>query len=118
MEIDRIQQILGSEFSKLGVNSDTFLKINLDGKQQILPPDIINKIVNAGEVFDTERQKSPYYRIIGTINPNITNVLFNLEDTKYTDLYTWKGFNYKDANNEYRFNSSSFKENIKTYLKD
>jgi hypothetical protein len=70
------------------VNTDTFLKLQLDGKEKLLPPDEIVKIVDAGERFNQERQDSPYYRILGTINPLISNPLFNI-----TGTYSWQYLN-------------------------
>jgi len=119
MDTIRTQQILKGDFSKTSVNTDTLLKINLDGEQRLLPPDEINKIVNAGDRFNVERQRSPFYRILGTINPVISNPLFNLNDTQYSDNFTWSGFNYKNpTTNAYRFNSALFSENILNYLKE
>ena len=98
MSTNRLQKILNSETSKLNVNTDTLLKINIDGKEKLLPPDEIIKIVNVGDVFNNERQKSPYYRITGSINSSVSNPLFNLDDSNILDLYTWKGFNYYNPN--------------------
>jgi hypothetical protein len=119
MNTERLQQRLGVETSKSSVNTDTYLKINLDGEQRILPPDIINEIVNVGERFNTERQRSPFYRILGTINPTMSNVLFNLNDTAYLDNFTWSGFNYYSATtHDYRFLSPIYSSNINKYLKE
>ena len=93
MKTERIQQRLGVETSKKSVNTDTYLKINLDGEQRLLPPDEINHIVNVGDRFNVERQRSTFYRILGTINPAISNVLMDLTDSANNDLYTLKGFN-------------------------
>ena len=90
---DRITQRLNSEKSKNSVNEDTFLKINLEQKQRLLPTNNINEIVNAAERFDFERQNSPYYRIIGTIIPIVSNPLFNLTDVNSLHKFTWAGFN-------------------------
>ena len=51
----RTQQRLNNETSTKDTNSDTFLKINLNGKERLLPPDQINKILNVGERFNFER---------------------------------------------------------------
>lgn len=96
MNTDRIQQRLGVETSKKSVNTDTYLKINLEGKERLLPPDEINHIVNVGERFNIERQRSKYYRILGTINPTMSNPLFNINDGTMLDKYTWAGFNSYD----------------------
>jgi hypothetical protein len=109
MNTDRIQQRLGVETSKLSVNTDTYLKINLDSEQRLLPSDEINHIINAGDRFNLERQRSSYYRILGTINPLISNGLFNLSDSVMADNYTWKTFNYRDPiTNDYRFLDTSY----------
>lgn len=89
----RTQQRLNVNTSKTSINSDTFLKVNLDGKERILPPDQINKIVDVGQRFNVERQLGKYYRILGTINPTISNVLFNLDASATSNMQTWKGFN-------------------------
>ena len=96
MNTERIKQRLGVDSSKISVNTDTYLKINLDGKEKLLPPDEINKVVNIGDRFDVERQRSKFYRILGTINPTISNALFNLSDGSLMNKYTWSGFNSFD----------------------
>ncbi len=124
--MDRTQQRLGVETSKSSVNSDTFLKINLEGKERLLPPDEINKIVNVGDRFDIERQRSPFYRIIGTINPTMSNPLFNLSDNSVMDKFTWAGFNsyyfldtsYPKDNNVSDPTDLTFSESIKRFLKE
>jgi hypothetical protein len=103
MNTDRIKQRLGVETSKKSVNTDTYLKINIDGQEKLLPPDEINHIVNVGERFNIERQRSKYYRILGTINPTMTNALFNLNNPSNIDLYTWAGFNYRASSAPYDF---------------
>ena len=116
---NRIQKILNSETSKKSVNTDVFLKVNIDGNERLLPTNEINKIVNVGDQFNHERQNSGYYRIIGSINPNISNVLFNLDDTINGDLYTWAGFNYLDqSTNKYRFGDGLFQKAIEENLKE
>lgn len=93
---NRIEQKLNSEKSKNSVNTDTFVKINVEQKQRLLPTNNINKIVNAAERFDFERQNCTFYRIIGTIIPIVSNPLFNLSDANNLNKYTWSGFNSND----------------------
>lgn len=93
MDIERLKQRLNGFTSKNDVNEDTYLKINIDNKERLLPPDEKNKTVNAGDRFDVERNRSKLYRIIGTINPTVTNALFNLADPLNNDNYTWSTFN-------------------------
>ena len=96
MSTDRTKQRLGVETSKKSVNTDTFLKINIEGSERLLPTNEINKTVNAAERFNVERQRCSFYRIIGTINPLISNPLFNLNDIPMANKYTWAGFNSLD----------------------
>jgi len=104
MSTERIQKILNSELSKENTNTDAYLKISLDNSERLLPPDEIINIVNVAERFNVERQRSTFYRIIGTINLVASNPLFNLNDSYNNDEYTWSTFNYKDPiTNEYRF---------------
>ena len=115
MNTDRIKQRLGVETSKISVNTDTLLKVNLDGKERLLPPDEINKVVNVGDRFDVERQRSKFYRILGSINSTISNPLFNLNDVSMVNKNTWAGFN------SYYFLDITdlvYSESIKTFLKE
>ena len=115
--MDRINIRLNSQTSKSKVNVDEYIKLDVMSDKKLLPPDAIDKIISANDVFNSERQNSPYYRFIGTINPMISNPLFNLSDSNNLDLYTWAGFNYFDSNG-YRFNSDIYPSNVKTYLKE
>lgn len=96
MKTDRIKQRLNVNTSKLSVNDNTFLKVNLENTSRLLPYDEINRTVNLGDRFDLERKRSSYYRIIGSINSTATNALFNLNDSQNNDLYTWSVFNTID----------------------
>ena len=96
MNTDRIKQRLNSEKSQNSVNTDTFLKVDVEGNERLLPTNDIYRIVNVAERFNTERQRCKYYRLIGTINPLVSNPLFNLNDPLLLDKYTWAGFNSLD----------------------
>lgn len=133
MDTNRIKKVLNSETSVKASNTDVNLKVNIDAKERLLPPDKINHVVDAGVQFNTERQSSPFYRILSTINPLVSNVLFNLNNTTNADLYTWAAFNYRNPTTlDYRFLDRSYpKDNdlqdltdltysdaIKKYLKE
>lgn len=111
MNTDRIKQILGVDKSKKSVNTDIHLKVNIENKERLLPPDEINHIVNVGDRFNSERQQSKFYRILGTINPTISNSLFNLDNPANTNLYTWAGFN-----NSVFVDNITYSQSIKNYL--
>ena len=93
MDTDNVKKILTSKLSKDDVNLDGFVNISLVGKERLLPTNDINKIVDATKVFNDERQKSPYYRVIGTISPVISNCLFNLTDSANNNNNTLSVFN-------------------------
>lgn len=76
--MNRIKYRLRSTDSQTSVNTDTFIKVKLESNERLLPYNDINRIVDAGEVFNNERQSTTKYRIIGTIKPIISNVLFNI----------------------------------------
>jgi hypothetical protein len=96
MRTDRIKQRLNVNTSKLSLNDDTFMKVNLENTSRLLPYDEINRTVNLGDRFDLERKRSSFYRIIGSINSTATNALFNLTDSQNGNLYTWSVFNTID----------------------
>jgi hypothetical protein len=93
MSTERTKQRLGAQSSKESVNTNTFLSINLESKENLLPTNQINHIVNVAEQFNKERQSCSLYKILGTINPTISNCLFNLSDSSNNDSYTYAVFN-------------------------
>lgn len=79
MPVDRLKYRLHSTNSQTSVNTDTFLNVKLEGNERLLPLNNINEVVDTAEVFNKERQSCTKYRLIGTIKPIMTNVLFNLD---------------------------------------
>lgn len=78
MAIGRIKQRLNKITSKQSVNTDTLIRFELESEQKLFPAGEINHIVNEVEQFDKERRLSSKYRLIATIDPLISNVLFNI----------------------------------------
>lgn len=93
MSTERTKQRLAAQNSKNSVNTNTFLSINLESKENLLPTNQINHIVNVADQFNKERQSCSLYKILGTINPTISNCLFNLSDSSNNELYTYAVFN-------------------------
>ncbi len=91
--MERTQKRLNKETSALSVNTDSFLKVNLENSQRLLPTNEIIEIVNVAERFNIERQRCKYYRIISTFNTTMTNALFNLKNSVMSDKFTWSWFN-------------------------
>jgi len=88
MADDRLRYRLRRTESQTAVDTDTFIKLNLEGSTRLLPKNDINTVVSSTEVFNNERQSTTKYRILGTIKPIISNVLFNL-----TGENSWETFN-------------------------
>ena len=93
MNTERTKQILNKELSAKNVNNDTYLKINIENSQRLLPTNDIYKIVNVAERFNVERQRCKSYRIIGTVNSTMSNPLFNLAEPIKSNKYTWSWLN-------------------------
>lgn len=93
MSIERTKQRLGNQNSKESVNTNTYLSINLEGKERLLPNNNINHVLDVAEQFNKERQACSFYKILGTINSTVSNCLFNLSDPSNLDLYTYAAFN-------------------------
>jgi hypothetical protein len=119
--MDRIQNRLKKTNSKLSINLDTNLPLYLTNYQKQLPPTELNYIVNESEQFNKERNESSRYRVISTINPLISNVLFNISSDKVKNnfgsttnndelstskSYGWETFNYD------LFKQDIFKTNV------
>ena len=93
MNTERTKQILNKELSVKNVNNDTYLKINVENSQRLLPTNEIYKIVNVADRFNVERQRCKSYRIIGTMNTTMSNPLFNLAEPINANKYTWSWLN-------------------------
>jgi len=76
--MDNVKIILNNGKGVNRVNIDSFIKVPFKSTSRLLPIGDINEIVNVGDVFNKERQKSKLYRFNFTINPIFTNALFNV----------------------------------------
>lgn len=84
----RISQILGASKSKVSVNTDIYSNISFDSSQKLLPNNDINHVLDITNQFNIERQSCTFYRLVGKINPIISNTLFNI-----TGDNSWSIFN-------------------------
>ena len=115
--IRRITNLLNKYKSRESVDSDSYVKLLFDNSDRLLPPGEINKVLDLTEQFDYERQNCPFYRIMGKINPLISNVLFNTTGPKNsweslsTNMFTNNTLDEDDAN-------LTFGESIKKHLKE
>ena len=59
------------------INKNNIVTVGLNSTSKKLPPSSIIGEIDSYEVFENERNKSNNYRLILTINPYCTNILFN-----------------------------------------
>jgi len=69
--------LLNKEKSVLATNINEEININIENTTQPLPLGDVEHTVNAFEQFEKERAESTKYRFYGTINPMISNMLYN-----------------------------------------
>jgi hypothetical protein len=85
---DKRKYRLKQETSQESVNEETYDKLQLKSKDNLLPVNDINRIINVSDQFNKERQNSNYYRITGSFNTLFNNTLFNT-----TGNNSWNSFN-------------------------
>ena len=68
---------LTSTDSVNSVNKEAFVNVELQHHTKVFPFPSISETIDQREVFEQEREDSTKYRLILTINPYCTNVLFN-----------------------------------------
>ena len=111
----RTSNILNEYTSKEAVNSDTYLKIQFNGNEKLLPPDEMNRVLDIGKQFNKERQSSTYYRICGKLNPLMSNVLFNVTGNNSWSTFNTPIFLSDSLDNE---KDLTYAEAIKKHLKE
>lgn len=75
MQDERIR--LSSTDSVNSVDKDNFVDVEFSQHTKVFPFPNISDTIDQREVFESERENSKKYRLIVTINPYCTNVLFN-----------------------------------------
>ena len=63
--------------SRLSVNSESNISVNLEEKQRLLPFDNAAETMSLYELYNKQRDNCDRYRLIFNVNPYCTNVLFN-----------------------------------------
>ena len=69
--------LLGSSKSITSVNEENQIRVNLQTDSQLLPYSSLSEKLSLYQLYVDERDASKKYRMIFTINPICTNVLFN-----------------------------------------
>lgn len=110
MAIGRIKHRLNKTKYQGAANVDSFFNINLESEMKLLPPGEINRLVNVGDIFNNERQLSSRYRIIMTLLPVFSNVLFNMSGDKGPNNFGDQvGINYNTSYGFQTFDGYIFK---------
>lgn len=69
--------ILPKYLSKKGSNAHQYIKTSFKNNQRLIPSEDFRDTINEVEVYNKERQNCDKHRLILTINPVCSNVLFN-----------------------------------------
>ena len=114
--MNRVRYKLNKNKSKTSINLDVNNSISLISETKLLPANEFTHIVNEIEQFNKEREESKRYRLISTINPLISNVLFNIKSDEVPedfglepsnkDLSVFKSYGWEI------FNKRLFKQDI------
>lgn len=105
---------LGDTDSINSINTNNIIGVDLQQTSKLLPyPSVIGE-VDAYQVFEEERNSCEKYRLIITINPYCTNVLFNT----LTEIIRNEGSNINDVNNSNCLEVITDEENSKAQHTD
>lgn len=69
--------LLNKARSKQSVNADTILNIDIEGSEKKLPADKVGETIDQYKQYIKEKDGSNKYRLVFTLNPVCSNVLFN-----------------------------------------
>ena len=97
--------LLGQNKGKREVNEDNFMNVELSSNAVVMPTDTITQTLDSYKEYLNEKDNSEVYRLIFTINPVCTNVLFNA----VTEVV------YKEGSNDCKAlagNSASFSNTV------
>ena len=70
--------LLGEEKSKKSINEDNFINVEISSNEHVLPVDNVTQTLDSYKEYLSEKDNSDVYRLIFTINPVCTNILFNV----------------------------------------
>lgn len=101
------------------INKDSFMDININRTNNVIPLNDISYNISQNNIYKEERQKSQLYRLNGAIIPTFTNVLHNV--TYLESDINKRGVNYlfTDAFTDLRYIQRGFitaKESLKENL--
>ena len=70
--------LLEKNKSKNSVNVENFVNLDLTSKSRLLPYNDISDTLNLTKLYQEERDNSTKYRLLFTVNPICSNVLYNM----------------------------------------
>lgn len=127
------QRILLNKYvSKNSVNVDNSLSFELSTKHALLPANGVSSVINQHEIYVDERNNCKNYKLFFTINPYMSNVLFNiftevvgnegsstsfmLTDTPLTKKGDWSKYSVRSYNKGVNVNAINTDISIDTGL--
>ena len=90
------------------INSKNTINVNIKNTTNTLPHLNIVKDVDVYEVFNNERENCEKYRLILTINPYCTNILFNT----FTEITRNEGSSEQSGDNKLEYITDSGKQKV------
>ena len=69
--------LLNKNNSKFSVNNNSFINLDLESKSRLIPFNSISENLSLRQLYNDERDNCEKYRMIFTINPICSNVLYN-----------------------------------------
>ena len=75
--MDNIKIFLNSNRSKKSVNAPFYQDVELKANKKMFTEENINGVVNAFDLYNEERNATNKVRLVCSINPVCSNVLFN-----------------------------------------
>ena len=88
--------------NKMSVNEESNLSLNLSSKTRLVPYNTISEKLSLYKLYNDERDACKTFRMIFTINPVCTNVLYNYktEVVRYEGSSACTVLNYTNSGNK------------------
>ena len=96
-DMERLKKRLDKNNSATSVNLNFRLNLPFENNHKIIPEDDINYILSEADQFNTERQSTTQYRLLGTITPLFHNTLCNLSTSNGIGVFNNVNFTNNPA---------------------
>lgn len=128
MNIDRTTYRKRKSLSPQLENRNGLFNIELSSESKLLPSGEITRLVNVDEQFNKERENCKRYRLITTLRPLFSNVLFNISGEKELindessygyETFDGKKFRESQFDNDFVNETNiSYEQSIQKHLKE